>query len=218
MFVQTRASEWRLTGQWTEGFNWPSLANHQLLGVSKTRQSRRSPMMPRLKVSGFDIDSADEQDRSELQLNERSIFTFLAVPPGTALHLVWGCWVYWASSSEHNTQVILTCRSKTYESKSGYRISYNSFGRYGAEHRVGWQNLALSERLDSTDDPKWSSLLLSSVGRLWAESNRPQYHDPLSAKSGWLRHQTVQGMLKGFIDLVFGIKVNTMYSTGNRTI
>lgn len=30
-----------------------------------------------------------------------------------------------------------------------------------------------------------------------------QYHDPLSAKAGDLGFQTVQGMLKGFIDLVF---------------
>ncbi|MCV5341955.1 hypothetical protein OFC87_34040, partial [Escherichia coli] len=30
-----------------------------------------------------------------------------------------------------------------------------------------------------------------------------QRHDPLSAKAGDLGFQTVQGMLKGFIDLVF---------------
>ncbi len=174
-----------------------------------------------IEVSGFDIDSADEQDESELIEPERSIFTFpRGARPGTFLHTLFEDVEFTEpATSEHNTQVIThLLRVRTIRTRVVTCAS--TTGRYGVEHTaLDGKSLKLSEK-DSTQRLVEMEFLLPIEVLAASELNQTiQYHDPLSAKAGDLGFQTVQGMLKGFIDLVFlSIEVNTMYSTGNQTI
>ncbi|MCF7505834.1 exodeoxyribonuclease V subunit beta [Vibrio sp. L3-7] len=157
-----------------------------------------------IEVSGFDIDSADEQDESELIEPERSIFTFpRGARPGTFLHTLFEDVEFTEpATSDHNTQVIThLLESEQYEFE--WLPVLQQLVDTVLNTALDGKSLKLSEK-DSTQRLVEMEFLLPIEVLASSELNQTiQYHDPLSAKAGDLGFQTVRGMLKGFIDLVF---------------
>jgi exodeoxyribonuclease V beta subunit len=157
-----------------------------------------------MEVSGFDIDSADEQDEGELIEPERSIFTFpRGARPGTFLHTLFEEVEFTEpATSEHNTQVIThLLELEQYELE--WLPVLQQLVDTVLNTALDGKKLKLSEKNASQRLVEMEFLLPIEV-LASSELNRViQYHDPLSAKAGDLGFHTVQGMLKGFIDLVF---------------
>ncbi|NOH98029.1 exodeoxyribonuclease V subunit beta [Vibrio sp. 99-70-13A1] len=157
-----------------------------------------------IEVSGLDVDSADEQDESELIEPERSIFTFpRGARPGTFLHTLFEEVEFTEpATSERNEQVILQLlESEQYEAE--WLPILQELVDTVLNTPLDGKDLKLSSKGESQRLVEMEFLLPIEVLSS-SELNRViQYHDPLSAKAGDLGFQTVQGMLKGFIDLVF---------------
>ncbi len=157
-----------------------------------------------IEVSGLDVDSAEEQDELELIEPERSIFTFpRGARPGTFLHTLFEEVEFTEpATSERNEQVILQLlESEQYEAE--WLPILQELVDTVLNTPLDGKDLKLSSKGESQRLVEMEFLLPIEVLSS-SELNRViQYHDPLSAKAGDLGFQTVQGMLKGFIDLVF---------------
>ncbi|MBW3698001.1 exodeoxyribonuclease V subunit beta [Vibrio sp. T187] len=157
-----------------------------------------------IEVSGFDIDSADEQDELELLEPERSIFTFpRGARPGTFLHTLFEEVEFTEpATSEANTQVIgQLLEAEQYEEE--WLPVLQQLVDTVLNTPLDGKHLKLSDKGSSQRLVEMEFLLPIEVLTSSALNRVIQYHDPLSAKAGDLGFHTVQGMLKGFIDLVF---------------
>jgi len=157
-----------------------------------------------IEVSGFDIDSVDEQDELELLEPERSIFTFpRGARPGTFLHTLFEEVEFTEpATSEQNTQVILQLlESEQYELE--WLPVLQQLVDTVLNTPLDGKQLKLCEKGHSQRLVEMEFLLPIEVLASSALNRVIQYHDPLSARAGDLGFHTVQGMLKGFIDLVF---------------
>ncbi|MGF1752372.1 exodeoxyribonuclease V subunit beta [Vibrio makurazakiensis] len=157
-----------------------------------------------IEVSGFDIDSAEEQDELELLEPERSIFTFpRGARPGTFLHTLFEDVEFTEpATSESNTRVITQLlESEQYEQE--WLPVLQQLVDTVLNTPLDGKRLKLSEKGASQRLVEMEFLLPIEVLTSSALNRVIQYHDLLSAKAGDLGFHTVQGMLKGFIDLVF---------------
>lgn len=157
-----------------------------------------------VEVSGFDIDSADEQQEVSLLDDERSIFTFpRGAQPGTFLHSVFEQVMFTqAGDSPDNTHIL-------------EQLLDNE--QYEANWLPVLQTL-VDDVLNTPLDGKQLCLRTKTATQMLIEMefllpiqildapslNRIAHrYDALSARAGVLGFYPVQGMLKGFIDLVF---------------
>lgn len=156
------------------------------------------------EVAGLDVDSLDDMVVSQADEQEWSVFTFpRGARPGTFLHSLFEQVDFiQPATSEHNQQVIsrlleqeqyepqwlpvLQCLVDTVLSVplDGEALYLN---QKDSAHKLVEMEFMLP--LDLLTSPQLNQLL--------------QEHDSLSARAGVLGFQTVSGMLKGFIDLVF---------------
>ncbi|WP_367987129.1 exodeoxyribonuclease V subunit beta [Vibrio sp. NTOU-M3] len=157
-----------------------------------------------IEVSGFDIDSSQEEDELSLSEPERSIFTFpKGAQPGTFLHSLFEEIEFTQpASSEENTQVILSLMENEQLDEAWLPVLQQMIGTV-LETPLDGKSLRLNEKGPSQRLVEMEFLLPIAVLSAPALNRVIQRHDPLSAKAGDLGFQTVQGMLKGFIDLVF---------------
>ncbi|GAA5646319.1 exodeoxyribonuclease V subunit beta [Vibrio proteolyticus] len=156
-----------------------------------------------LEVTGFDIDSADEQDEGELQTPERSIFTFpRGARPGTFLHSVFEEIEFTQpADSEENTRAITELMVNEQLDPEWLPVIQRMITTVLATPLDG-KTLCLKDKAPSQRLVEMEFLLPIEVLSAAALNRVVQRHDPLSAKAGDLGFHTVQGMLKGFIDLV----------------
>ncbi|ANQ14038.1 exodeoxyribonuclease V subunit beta [Vibrio natriegens] len=157
-----------------------------------------------IEITGFDIDSSDEQDEEDLVEPERSIFTFpRGARPGTFLHSLFEEIEFTQpATTEENTQIILGLMESEQLDEEWLPILQQLIDTVLATPLDG-KSLLLNQKAPSQRLVEMEFLLPIEVLSAPALNRVIQRHDPLSAKAGDLGFQTVQGMLKGFIDLVF---------------
>ncbi|WP_162062537.1 exodeoxyribonuclease V subunit beta [Vibrio taketomensis] len=152
----------------------------------------------------LDVDSSQEQDEQELVEPERSIFTFpRGARPGTFLHSLFEEVEFTEpANSEANQQVILSLMESEQLELEWLPILQQLVDTVLATPLDG-KELRLNQKTAAQRLVEMEFLLPIEVLAA-AELNRViQRNDTLSAKAGDLGFHTVQGMLKGFIDLVF---------------
>ncbi|MGF1842839.1 exodeoxyribonuclease V subunit beta [Vibrio clamense] len=157
-----------------------------------------------LESAGFDIDSADEQDELEVLEPQRSIFTFpRGARPGTFLHTLFEEVEFTQpATSDANTQVILQLlESEQYELE--WLPVLQTLVDTVLNAQLDGKQMKLNEKTPAQRLVEMEFLLPIEVLTSSGLNRVIQRHDPLSAKAGDLGFQTVRGMLKGFIDLVF---------------
>ena len=152
----------------------------------------------------LDVDSSGEDEQDELVEPEQSIFTFpRGARPGTFLHSLFEEVEFTQpASSEDNTQVILSLMESEQLDESWLPILQTLIDTVLATPLDG-KSIVLNQKQPSQRLVEMEFLLPIEVLASPALNRVIQRHDPLSAKAGDLGFQTVQGMLKGFIDLVF---------------
>lgn len=157
-----------------------------------------------IEITGFDIDSSEEQDEADLVEPERSIFTFpRGARPGTFLHSLFEEIEFTQpAATEENTQIILGLMESEQLDEEWLPILQQLIDTVLATPLDG-KSLLLNQKAPSQRLVEMEFLLPIEVLSAPALNRVIQRHDPLSAKAGDLGFQTVQGMLKGFIDLVF---------------
>ena len=152
----------------------------------------------------LDIDSSDEHGEDELVEPEQSIFTFpRGARPGTFLHTLFEEVEFTEpSTSEANTEIITHLLDSEQLDPSWLPILQQLIDTVLATPLDG-KSLLLNQKGPSQRLVEMEFLLPIEVLAAPALNRVIQRHDPLSAKAGDLGFYTVQGMLKGFIDLVF---------------
>jgi exodeoxyribonuclease V beta subunit len=156
-----------------------------------------------MDIGTFDVDSADEtqQDDEEQLL---SIFNFpRGAQPGTFLHALFEEVEYTLPATEQsNTESIVELMKQSSIDEQWLPVLQTMVDTVLATPLDG-ETLSLCDTLSSQRLVEMEFMLpikLLSAPQL----NRViKQHDSLSARAGELGFQAVQGMLKGFIDLVF---------------
>ncbi|WP_114766397.1 exodeoxyribonuclease V subunit beta [Vibrio rhodolitus] len=152
----------------------------------------------------LDVDSSQEEDEQEMLEPERSIFTFpRGARPGTFLHSLFEEVEFTEpANTEANQQAIIALMESEQLDLEWLPILQQLVDTVLATPLDG-KELRLNQKSPSQRLVEMEFLLPIEV-LASAELNRViQRNDTLSAKAGDLGFQTVQGMLKGFIDLVF---------------
>ncbi|MFB9214725.1 exodeoxyribonuclease V subunit beta [Vibrio sinaloensis] len=152
----------------------------------------------------LDVDSSGEQEEEELLEPEKTIFTFpRGARPGTFLHSLFEEVEFTQSAcSEENSDVIRHLMESEQLEEAWLPVLQSLVDTVLATPLDG-QSLVLNRKQPSQRLVEMEFLLPIEVLSSPALNRVIQRHDPLSAKAGDLGFQTVQGMLKGFIDLVF---------------
>lgn len=159
------------------------------------------------EMTGFDIDSADDQQGdigTELMQPERSIFNFpRGARPGTFLHTLFEEIEFTQpASGDGNSEVIRELLAAEQYEAEWLPILQQLVDTVLATPLDG-KALCLNQKQPNQILVEMEFLLPIEVLSSPALNRIIQYHDILSAKAGELGFSTVQGMLKGFIDLVF---------------
>lgn len=157
-----------------------------------------------LEISGFDIDSGDEQHQALLLEPERSMFTFpRGATPGTFLHSLFEVVEFTESaSSDENQQRIIELMEREQIELEWLPVLQQLVDTVLATPLDG-KALRLNQKNAQQRLVEMEFLLPVEVLSAPALNRIIQRYDPLSAKAGKLGFYPVQGMLKGFIDLVF---------------
>lgn len=157
-----------------------------------------------LDISGFDIDSGDEQHQALLLEPERSIFTFpRGATPGTFLHSLFEVVEFTESaSSDENQQRIIELMEREQIELEWLPVLQQLVDTVLATPLDG-KALRLNQKNAQQRLVEMEFLLPVEVLSAPALNRIIQRYDPLSVKAGELGFYPVQGMLKGFIDLVF---------------
>ncbi|MGR4988984.1 exodeoxyribonuclease V subunit beta [Vibrio rotiferianus] len=157
-----------------------------------------------IEITGFDIDSSEEQGEAELVEPERSIFNFpRGARPGTFLHSLFEEIEFTQpATTEENTHIILGLMESEQLDEEWLPILQQLIDTVLATP-LDSKALLLNQKGPEQRLVEMEFLLPIEVLSAPALNRVIQRHDPLSAKAGDLGFQTVQGMLKGFIDLVF---------------
>ncbi|WP_159653964.1 exodeoxyribonuclease V subunit beta [Vibrio atypicus] len=152
----------------------------------------------------LDVDSSGEQDDEEMLEPEQTIFTFpRGARPGTFLHSLFEEVEFTEpASSDENTQTILRLMESEQLEESWLPVLQTLIDTVLATPLDG-RKMLLNQKQPAQRLVEMEFLLPIEVLSSPALNRVIQRHDPLSAKAGDLGFQTVQGMLKGFIDLVF---------------
>ncbi|HDY7727782.1 TPA: exodeoxyribonuclease V subunit beta [Vibrio vulnificus] len=166
--------------------------------------SHQSDYDASLEVVGFDIDSSAEDPQAPIQEVEKSIFTFpRGASAGTFLHSLFEEVEFTqAADSEQNRQVITELMEKNLIDLEWLPVLQQLVDTVLSTPLDG-KHLYLKQKTPSQRLVEMEFLLPIEVLSAASLNQVIQRHDPLSARAGDLGFQTVQGMLKGFIDLVF---------------
>lgn len=157
-----------------------------------------------LEIGGFDIDSADEHGEAELVEPQKSIFTFpKGARPGTFLHTVFEQVAFTEPASSPANREILIKLLEQEQLEADWLAVLEALVDTVLSTPLDGQSLCLNQKGPQDKLVEMEFLLPIQVLTSSALNRLVQRHDSLSAKAGDLGFHTVQGMLKGFIDLVF---------------
>lgn len=163
------------------------------------------PQESTLELVGFDLDSAGEHDESfasdEL---ERSIFTFpRGATPGTFLHALFEEVEFTESVCSEKNQTTIETLMERHQVDFEWLEVLQKMVETVLSTPLNGQSLRLNQ-IDPERRVTEMEFLLPIELLTAPELNRIGHrYDPLSAKAGEIGFYPVQGMLKGFIDLVF---------------
>ena len=152
----------------------------------------------------LDVDSSDEQQEEEQLEPEKSIFTFpKGARPGTFLHTLFEEVEFTESAtSDSNSEIIVNLMESEQLDPAWLPILQQLVDTVLATPLDGKQ-LKLNQKQPAQRLVEMEFLLPIEILTAPALNRVIQRHDPLSAKAGDLGFHSTQGMLKGFIDLVF---------------
>ncbi|AXN32568.1 exodeoxyribonuclease V subunit beta [Vibrio coralliilyticus] len=152
----------------------------------------------------LDVDSSDEQQEEEQLEPEKSIFTFpKGARPGTFLHTLFEEVEFTESAtSDSNSEIIVNLMESEQLDPAWLPILQQLVDTVLATPLDGKQ-LQLNQKQPAQRLVEMEFLLPIEILTAPALNRVIQRHDPLSAKAGDLGFHSTQGMLKGFIDLVF---------------
>ncbi|WP_334551327.1 exodeoxyribonuclease V subunit beta [Vibrio scophthalmi] len=155
-------------------------------------------------VLRLDVDSAQDHDEASLTEPEKSIFTFpRGARPGTFLHTLFEDVEFTESAhSDHNRAIIESLLQAEQLDESWLPVLQSLVDTVLATPLDG-DALRLNEKGPSQRLVEMEFLLPITVLDAPSLNRVITRHDTLSARAGELGFQTVRGMLKGFIDLVF---------------
>ncbi|MCX9488283.1 exodeoxyribonuclease V subunit beta [Vibrio cholerae] len=174
--------------------------------VMQSSHARNDPLqeLPLLEVGGFDLDSAQERDGAALESVERSIFNFpRGARPGTFLHSLFEEVDFQQSAqSEPNTKIILELMESE-QIESEWLPVLQQLVDTVLSTPLDGKALRLQQIMAAQRLTELEFLLPIEVLDAPTLNRITQRHDPLSAHAGDLGFHAVQGMLKGFIDMVF---------------
>lgn len=154
--------------------------------------------------AGFDIDSVDDKEEQELAEPERSIFTFpRGAAPGTFLHTLFEEVEFTEPANSVDNQATIERLIESENLEAEWLPVLQNMVDKVMHTPLDGNGLQLAQKGPSQRLVEMEFLLpiklLSSV----AFNQLAHQHDELSQQAGELGFHTVQGMLKGFIDLVF---------------
>ena len=152
----------------------------------------------------LDLDSFDDKEVEELLEPQKNIFTFpKGARAGTFLHTVFEDIEFTEpATSSTNTQII-TNLMEGEQLDSGWLPVLQCLVDTVLTTPLDGKKLKLNQKSLSSRLVEMEFLLPIEVLTAPALNRVIQRYDPLSAKAGDLGFHSVQGMLKGFIDLVF---------------
>ncbi|WP_339389582.1 exodeoxyribonuclease V subunit beta, partial [Vibrio neptunius] len=152
----------------------------------------------------LDVDSSDEKQEEEQLEPEKSIFTFpKGARPGTFLHTLFEEVEFTESAtSDSNSEIIVNLMESEQLDLAWLPILQQLVDTVLATPLDGKQ-LKLNQKQPAQRLVEMEFLLPIEILTAPALNRVIQRHDPLSAKAGDLGFHSTQGMLKGFIDLVF---------------
>jgi exodeoxyribonuclease V beta subunit len=169
------------------------------------KQSGHPYLDASFEIPGFDIDSVDEmQTTSDETEDARTIFTFPKGPaPGTFLHSLFEQIEFTEPiGGEENTRVVQTLMDKAAVDPAWLPVLQTMVEKV---MNIPLDNRQLQLNQITAEKRLVEMEFLLPIALLQAPAlNRIlQKHDDLSAQAGDLGFSQVEGMLKGFIDLVF---------------
>ncbi|NOI56361.1 exodeoxyribonuclease V subunit beta [Vibrio coralliilyticus] len=152
----------------------------------------------------LDVDSSDEQQEEEQLEPEKSIFTFpKGARPGTFLHTLFEEVEFTESAtSDSNSEIIVNLMESEQLDPAWLPILQQLVDTVLATP-LDSKQLKLNQKQPAQRLVEMEFLLPIEILTAPALNRVIQRHDPLSAKAGDLGFHSTQGMLKGFIDLVF---------------
>lgn len=152
----------------------------------------------------LDVDSSDDQQGEELLEPEKSIFTFpKGARPGTFLHTLFEEVEFTEpATSQSNTEIIADLMESE-QLDSTWLPVLQILVDTVLDTPLDGKQLKLNQKQASQRLVEMEFLLPIEILTAPALNRVIQRHDPLSAKAGDLGFHSAQGMLKGFIDLVF---------------
>ncbi|MGF1719883.1 exodeoxyribonuclease V subunit beta [Vibrio kyushuensis] len=157
-----------------------------------------------VEIQGFDIDSVEEHDESEIVEPERSIFTFpRGARPGTFLHTLFEEVEFTLPANDENNQAVIVDLMEKDQLEPHWLPVLQQLVDTVLSTPLDGEKLLLNQTQPSQRLVEMEFLLPIEVLTANGLNQTISKHDELSAKAGVLGFQTVKGMLKGFIDLVF---------------
>jgi exodeoxyribonuclease V beta subunit len=167
------------------------------------QSSHSSPLAVELEVPGLDVDSAEEVDDVGIQ-EDKSIFTFpRGARPGTFLHSLFEQIEFTEPvQGVYNTNIILELMDREQVDREWVGVLINLVEKVLSVPLDG-QQLTLASKSMQQRLVEMEFLLPIALLNAPQLNRIIRCYDPLSARASDLGFIPVQGMLKGFIDLVF---------------
>ncbi|MDR9830198.1 exodeoxyribonuclease V subunit beta [Vibrio sp. FNV 38] len=156
-----------------------------------------------LDTGTFDVDSVDEQQQEEEE-QALSIFNFpRGAQPGTFLHALFEEVEYSQPATEERNSAIITELMMQSSIEEHWLPILQTMVDTVLSTPLDGDSLRLKETLPAQRLVEMEFMLPITLLSASSLTRVIKHHDQLSAQTGELGFQTVQGMLKGFIDLVF---------------
>ena len=162
-----------------------------------------------LEQQGFDMDSAAEITSPELmeialEEPERSIFTFpRGARPGTFLHTLFEIVDFTKAATDEENRERITKLLDSEQMDAEWLPVLEKLVETVLSTPLDGADLCLNQKGDNQRLTEMEFLLPIELLSSPLLNSIAKQHDPLSARAGELGFLPVQGMLKGFIDLVF---------------
>ena len=155
-------------------------------------------------AQGLDIDSSEDEKLIELEEQQRSIFTFpRGARAGTFLHTLFEKIDFTLpATSEETTRIILDALALEQYELDWLPVLQKLVHDVLTTNLDG-ESMQLSEKSEQHKLVEMEFLLPIKLLLAPQLNQLVCQHDDLSVRAGDLGFQTVQGMLKGFIDLIF---------------
>ncbi|MCG9683400.1 exodeoxyribonuclease V subunit beta [Vibrio sp. Isolate23] len=152
----------------------------------------------------LDVDSSDELQDEEALEPEKSIFTFpKGARPGTFLHTLFEEVEFTEPATSDNNSEIIVSLMESEQLDSAWLPALQQLVDTVLATPLDGKQLKLNQKQPAQRLVEMEFLLPIEILTAPALNRVIQRHDPLSAKAGDLGFHSTQGMLKGFIDLVF---------------